>query len=79
MQAIFETLFDVVYLVSVITIGILMIQKSKGNAQYRLFGIMAVVLAPGIPFIWFRGHLHCAPQDWIILPEHLVQGNLLLL
>ena len=50
MQAIFETLFDVVYLVSVITIGILMIQKSKGNAQYRLFGIMAVVLGAGDSF-----------------------------
>ena len=31
MQAIVETLFDAVYLISVITIGILMIRKSKGN------------------------------------------------
>ena len=31
MQAIVETLFDTVYLISVITIGILMIRKSKGN------------------------------------------------
>ena len=33
MQAIVETLFDTVYLFSVITIGILMIRKSKGNRQ----------------------------------------------
>lgn len=44
MQAIAETLFDAVYLISVITIGILMIAKSKGNREFRLFGIMAVVL-----------------------------------
>ena len=31
MQAIVETVFDAVYLVSVITIGILMIRGSKGN------------------------------------------------
>lgn len=50
MQAIVETLFDTVYLISVITIGILMIVKSKGNKQYRLFGIMAVVLGLGDSF-----------------------------
>ena len=44
MQAIVETVFDAVYLVSVITIGILMIRGSKGNPQFRLFGLMAVVL-----------------------------------
>ena len=41
MQAIVETLFDTVYLISVITIGILMIRKSKGNRQFTMFGIMA--------------------------------------
>lgn len=33
MQAIVETLFDTVYLFSVITIGILMIRKSKGTVS----------------------------------------------
>ncbi len=47
MQAIVETLFDVIYLISVITIGITMIRKSDGNKEYRLFGIMAVVLGVG--------------------------------
>ena len=50
MQAIVETLFDTVYLISVITIGILMIRGSKGNRQFRLFGWMAVVLGAGDSF-----------------------------
>ena len=50
MQAIMETLFDAVYLISVITIGILMIRGSKGNPQFRLFGWMAVVLGTGDSF-----------------------------
>lgn len=32
MQAIFETLFDMIYLVTVITLGILMIRSSKASA-----------------------------------------------
>lgn len=50
MQAIVETLFDTVYLISVITIGILMIRKSKGKRQFTLFGIMAVLLGAGDSF-----------------------------
>ena len=50
MQAIMETLFDAVYLISVITIGVRMIQGSKGNRQFRLFGLMAVVLGAGDAF-----------------------------
>lgn len=50
MQAIMETLFDVVYLATVVILGILMIKQAKRNAQYRLFGIMAVVLGAGDSF-----------------------------
>lgn len=50
MQAIFETLFDVVYLVTVITLGILMMRSSKGKKQYFLFGVMAVTLGCGDAF-----------------------------
>ena len=50
MQAIIETVFDTVYLISVILIGITMIVKCNGNKQYRLFGIMAVVLGAGDSF-----------------------------
>ena len=45
-----ETSFDVIYLVTVITLGILMIRKSHGNPQYLLFGIMAVTLGAGDAF-----------------------------
>lgn len=47
MQAVFETLFDIVYLVTVITLGITMICRSKGRTQYLLYGIMAVTLGFG--------------------------------
>lgn len=50
MQAFVETVFDAVYLISVITIGVLMIRGSKGNEQFRLFGVMAVVLGLGDAF-----------------------------
>lgn len=50
MQAIVETLFDAVYLITVITLGILMIRGSKGEPQFRLFGWMAVVLGAGDSF-----------------------------
>jgi len=50
MQAIMETLFDIVYLILVITIGIRMIVKSRGEKQYFLFGMMAVILGTGDAF-----------------------------
>ena len=50
MQAIMETLFDAVYLTLVIAIGLRMIRSSQGNRQFRLFGIMAVVLGAGDSF-----------------------------
>ena len=50
MQAIFETAFDVIYLCTVITLGIIMICKSKGRKQYLLYGIMAVTLGAGDSF-----------------------------
>ena len=50
MQAIFETLFDIFYLITVITLGILMIRKNKGEKQYLLYGIMAVTLGCGDAF-----------------------------
>ena len=50
MQAIIETLFDVCYLVSVITIGIRMVKSSKNNRQFKLFGWMVIVLGAGDSF-----------------------------
>ena len=50
MQAVVETLFDTFYLIGVIALGVTMILKSKGDKQYKLFGIMAVVLGLGDSF-----------------------------
>lgn len=50
MQAIMETLFDAVYLTLVITLGVKMIRGCQGVVQFRLFGIMAVVLGAGDSF-----------------------------
>ena len=50
MQAMMETLFDIVYLVTVITIGGKVILGSRGETQFRLFGFMAVVLGAGDAF-----------------------------
>ena len=61
MQAIVETLFDAVYLTSVIAIGVTMIVKSRGNKEHWLFGIMAVVLGAGDAF-------HLVPRVWLSAP-----------
>lgn len=50
MQAIMETIFDIVYLTTVITLGVLMIKQNGGKRQYLLFGIMAVTLGAGDAF-----------------------------
>lgn len=50
MQAIFETAFDIVYLLSVITLGIIIVNGSRGSRQFALFGIMAIVLGAGDAF-----------------------------
>lgn len=52
-----ETIFDIVYLITVITIGVKMLKASKKGSQYWLFGIMAVVLGSGDAF-------HLVPRIW---------------
>ena len=71
MQAIMETLFDAVYLISVITIGIFMIRGSRGNGQFRLFGIMAVVLGAGDAF-------HLVPRAYALCTTGLENYTALL-
>lgn len=46
----FETIFDITYLILVVTLGIIMIKKSNNNKQYQLFGWMAVILGCGDAF-----------------------------
>ncbi|MEG0754305.1 MAG: hypothetical protein RR461_10760, partial [Angelakisella sp.] len=50
MQAIMETIFDVLYLTGVITAGVIMLKNSNGNKQTRMFGLMAVLLGAGDAF-----------------------------
>lgn len=50
MQALFESIFDVLYLVGVVAAGVVMIVRGKGNPPLRLFGFMAVVLGVGDSF-----------------------------
>ena len=50
MQAIGETVFDVIYLSTVITLGILMMIKGRGQKEFFLFGVMAVTLGCGDAF-----------------------------
>ncbi len=64
MQGIMETIFDVLYLTTVITIGIIMVVKSGQNKQYRLFGIMAVILGCGDAF-------HLVPRAYGLLTTGL--------
>ncbi len=50
MQAIMETLFDTLYLIGVVTVGIIMIKNSKGNRLIFMFGLMSVLLGSGDAF-----------------------------
>lgn len=64
MQGIMETLFDVIYLSTVIIVGVLMIKNSKGSKQFMLFGIMAVILGCGDAF-------HLVPRAYALLTTGL--------
>ncbi|WP_461205974.1 hypothetical protein [Clostridium sp. DL1XJH146] len=59
MQRIFEPLFDITYLVLVITLGIQMIKKGK-NSYIKKFGIMALILGFGDAF-------HLIPRMYSLL------------
>ena len=50
MQAIFETGFDLIYLVGILVIGINMIKSIEKGSQFYTFGIMAIVLVLGDSF-----------------------------
>ncbi|MDF2674372.1 MAG: hypothetical protein K0R09_2640, partial [Clostridiales bacterium] len=64
MQAIMETLFDAVYLIGVITVGIKMVVKSGSNKQFKLFGIMAALLGAGDAF-------HLIPRSYALFTTGL--------
>lgn len=63
MQAIMETAFDTMYLIGVVVLGLLMIKNSK-EKQYKLFGLMAVILGFGDSF-------HLVPRAYALLTTGL--------
>jgi hypothetical protein len=54
-----ESIFDVAYLVVAVTLGLLILRKSKGLKQYALFGIMTIILGCGDAF-------HLVPRIWAL-------------
>ncbi|RDY28406.1 hypothetical protein CHL78_005765 [Romboutsia weinsteinii] len=64
MQKIMEPIFHVVYLATVITLGLQMLSKSKNNQYFKLFGAMAVILGFGDAF-------HLFPRIYALLTTGL--------
>ena len=64
MQAIMETIFDCIYLPTVIILGFIMIKNAKGQKQFLLYGIMAVTLGFGDSF-------HLVPRSVALLTTGL--------
>lgn len=60
MQAFMEPIFEIPYLLGVVTLGILTIRRAKGQRQFILFGIMAIILGCGDAF-------HLIPRMWALL------------
>ncbi len=50
MRVIGESAFDIAYLIFVVIIGIAILRRAKGQKQYILFGLMAIVLGGGDAF-----------------------------
>jgi hypothetical protein len=50
MQAIMESVFSIIYLITAITIGCYVLRHQKQNRQYMLFGIMTLILGCGDAF-----------------------------
>lgn len=55
MRAIMESLFDLAYLIGVFALGVLILKKSAGRKEFRLYGLMCLVLVCGDAF-------HLAPR-----------------
>jgi hypothetical protein len=64
MQAIFETIFDIAYLSTVISLGFIMIKRSEKKSLTWMFGIMALILGFGDAF-------HLVPRSYGLLTTGL--------
>lgn len=74
MQAIMETLFDAAYLVTVVTLGCIMV-KSAQDRETKLFGWMAVILGCGDAFHLCPGPGRCVPTAWRPTRQHWERAN----
>ena len=63
MRAIIETVFDIFYLVTVLTVGIRMIRSSKSGSQFKLWCWVQVIPSTLSPVHW-----HCVPPVWKTTP-----------
>ncbi|MDR1664957.1 MAG: hypothetical protein LBR83_08575 [Clostridiales bacterium] len=50
MQAIMEPVFEIPYLIGVVALGVLILRRAGNRNQFKLFGIMAIVLGCGDAF-----------------------------
>lgn len=66
-----ETSFDILYLVTVVVLGLIMVVKRKNDRQYKLFGIMALVLGFGDAF-------HLLPRIYALFTTGLEANAVLL-
>lgn len=64
MQSLMEPIFHVVYLTTVISLGIIMILKSKDNQYFKIFGFMSLILGLGDSF-------HLIPRAYALLSTGL--------
>ncbi|MBR0576495.1 hypothetical protein KCG48_09095 [Proteiniclasticum sp. BAD-10] len=64
MQAIMETLFDVLYLTSVITAGLLLLRNNPRKSPSWSFGLMALILGAGDAF-------HLVPRAYALMTDGL--------
>ncbi len=62
MQAIMEPIFEIPYLIGAVLLGILILRAANGRMQYRLFGIMAIILGCGDAF-------HLVPRMWYLVTQ----------
>ena len=66
MQSVVETVFDAAYLITVITLGILMIRRSGQSRQFRLPDFLFLPNAPDVPanadFVLFDLLFHAIPS-----------------
>ncbi len=58
-QVIFEIIFDIAYLSTILTVGTIIISKAKNNRQILLFGIMSILL-------WLWDAFHLVPRIYAL-------------